>query len=169
MQAIYLASVWLHIMAAVAWVGGTLFLVLVLVPAIRREEFRALGAALIRFTGLRFRWVGWACFAVFIITGSLNLAARGIGFGELQETAFWQGSFGRTLALKLVLVVAILAISALHDFRLGPRAAAAWEADPFSAETLRFRRAAVRLGRWNLLLALAVILLGIMLVRGAPW
>ncbi len=169
MHALYLASVWLHIMAAVAWVGGTLFLVLVLVPAIRQEEFRRIGSALIRFTGLRFRWVGWVCFAIFIITGSVNLAARGIGFAELMEAPFWQGSFGRTLALKLALVAAILGISALHDFRLGPRAAAAWEADPSSAETLRLRRTAVQLGRWNLLLALAVILLGIMLVRGAPW
>jgi hypothetical protein len=55
-----------------------------------------------------------------------------------------------------------------HDFFLGPRAAAAWEADPASAETFRLRRQAVQLGRLNLLLALVVIVLGVMLVRGAP-
>jgi hypothetical protein len=88
---------------------------------------------------------------------------------ELQNAAFWQGSFGRTLTIKLMLVAAILVISAFHDFSLGPRAAWAWEVDAGSAETLRLRRQAARLGRANLLLALIVVLLGIMLVRGAPW
>jgi copper resistance protein D len=169
MDSIYLVSVWLHIMAAVVWVGGTLFLVIVLVPAIRRPEFGAIASALIRFTALRFRWVGWVCFCIFAFSGFVNLAARGIGLQELRDALFWQGSFGRTLAIKLMLVAAILLISAFHDFVLGPRAAAAWEANSVSARTFRLRRQAVQLGRLNLLLALAVILLGIMLVRGAPW
>jgi uncharacterized membrane protein len=38
----YLISIWLHIMATVAWVVGTIFLVIVLVPAIRRPEFRGI-------------------------------------------------------------------------------------------------------------------------------
>ncbi len=155
-------------MAVIVWVGGTIFLVVVLVPAIRRPEFGGIASALIRFTALRFRWVGWVCFCIFVLTGVVNLLARGIGLRELRETIFWQGSFGRTLAIKLILVAAILLISAFHDFFLGPRAAAAWEADPASAETLRLRRQAVQLGRLNLLLALVVIVLGVMLVRGAP-
>lgn len=168
MRGVYLLSVWLHIMAVIVWVGGTIFLVVVLVPAIRRPEFGGIASALIRFTALRFRWVGWVCFCIFVLTGVVNLLARGIGLRELRETIFWQGSFGRTLAIKLLLVAAILLISAVHDFFLGPRAAAAWEADPALAETLRLRRQAVQLGRLNLLLALVVIVLGVMLVRGAP-
>ena len=169
MQFVYFLSVWLHIMAAVVWVGGTLFLVIVLAPAFRRAEFRGIAAALIRFTALRFRWVGWVCFSLFVFTGIVNLAARGIGLKELRDAAFWQGSFGRTLAIKLMCVAAILVISAFHDFFLGPRAASAWESDAGSVETLRLRRQAVHLGRLNLLLALMVILLGVMLVRGASW
>jgi putative copper resistance protein D len=157
MHVFYLISVWLHIMAAVVWVGGTIFLVIVLVPAIRRPQFAGIASALIRFTALRFRWVGWVCFGVFVFTGIVNLAARGIGWQE------------HTLAIKLILVAAILAISGFHDFSLGPRASAAWEANPVSAETLRLRRQAVKLGRLNLLLAVTAIVLGIMLVRGAPW
>jgi hypothetical protein len=69
--------------------------------------------------------VGWICFCVFIFTGIVNLAARGIGGQELRDATFWQGSFGSTLAIKLMLVAAILLISLFHDFSLGPRAAAA--------------------------------------------
>jgi uncharacterized membrane protein len=169
MHGIYLLSVWLHIVAAVVWVGGAIFLVIVLIPAIRRREFGGVASALIRFAALRFRWVGWVCFCVFVFTGIVNLSARGIGLRELQDAAFWQGSFGLTLAIKLMLVVVILLISAFHDFFLGPRAASAWVADAGSAQTVRLRRQAARLGRVNLLLALMAILLGIMLVRGAPW
>ncbi len=168
MQGVYLMSVWFHIMAAVVWVGGTIFLVIVLVPAIRRPEFGGIASALIRFTALRFRCVGWVCFCIFVVTGIVNLAARGIGLQDLQDAIFWQSSFGRTLAIKLMLVAAILLISAFHDFLLGPRASAAWEADPASAETLRLRRQAVQLGRLNLLMGLVAIVLGIMLVRGTP-
>lgn len=169
MQGIYILSVWLHILAAIVWVGGTIFFVIVLVPAIRRPEMGGIAVALTRFTALRFRWVGWVCFGVFLITGTVNLAARGIGLRELRDVGFWQSSFGRILAVKLLLFAAILVISAFHDFFVGPRAAASWEADARSAETLRLRRQAVRLGRLNFLIALMVILLGVLLVRGAPW
>ena len=111
MHVFYLISVWLHIMAAIVWVGGTIFLVIVLVPAIRRPQFAVVASPLTRFTALRFRWVGWVCFGVFVSTGIVNLAARGIRWQELQEAVFWRGSFGRTLAVKLILVAAILAIS----------------------------------------------------------
>jgi uncharacterized membrane protein len=40
MHGVSLISVWLHIMAAVAWIGGTIFLVIVLVPAITALRFR---------------------------------------------------------------------------------------------------------------------------------
>lgn len=165
----YLISAWLHLMAAVVWVGGTIFLVIVLVPAIRRPQFAGVASALIRWTAIRFRWVGWVCFGVFFFTGAMNLVARGIGWQELRDAVFWQGSFGRTLSVKLIVVAVILAISAFHDYFLGPRAAAAWESDARSSETLRLRRQAVQLGRLNLALALTAIVLGIMLVRGAPW
>jgi hypothetical protein len=145
------------------------FLVIVLVPAIRRPQFAGVASALIRWTALRFRWVGWVCFGVFLFTGALNLVAGGIGWRELRDAVFWQSSFGRTLAIKLMVVAAILAISGFHDFFLGPRAVAAWESDAASAETLWLRRQAVQLGRLNLLLALTAIILAVMLVRGAPW
>ena len=169
MHLLYLISVWLHIMAAVIWVGGTIFLVIVLVPAIRRPEFAGVASGLIRFTALRFRWVGWFCFGVFVFTGIVNLVARGIGWQHLQQAVFWRGSFGSTLVVKLIIVAAVLTISGFHNIFLGPRAAAAWEVDPASAETLRLRRQAVKLGRLNLLLALTAIVLGNMLVRGTPW
>ena len=67
MRGVYLISVWLHIMAAIVWVGGAIFLVVALVPAIRRAEFAGVAAALVRWSGLRVRRVSWPCFGVLII------------------------------------------------------------------------------------------------------
>jgi hypothetical protein len=62
----------------------------------------------------------------------------------------------------------VLLVSAVHDFSLGPRATVAIAKDPTSAEAERFRRRASVLGRLNALLALALVALGVILVRGWP-
>ncbi|MBM4263644.1 MAG: DUF4149 domain-containing protein [Deltaproteobacteria bacterium] len=169
MHALYLLSVWLHIMAAVVWLGGTIFMVIALIPAIRRPEFSAVALRLIRWTAIRFRWVSWLCFGIFLMTGTANLFLRGLTWSDFQSLEFWRSSFGTTLAIKLAFVALIFAMSAFHDFHIGPRATAAWEADRTAAEIARLRREAVRLGRLNLILALAVTILGVMLVRGGIW
>lgn len=168
MHVFYLISVWLHIMAAVIWIGGTIFLALVLIPAIRRPEFGSIALELILWTVLRFRLVGWFCFLVFIVTGTANLIFRGVTWSDVFNPLFWRGSFGSVLTVKLVIVAIILAISAVHDFVVGPRATAAWQQDAKSKETARLRKQAVQIARINLFLALIAIALGTMLVRGLP-
>ena len=168
MHTLYLISVWLHIMAAVVWICGTIFLALVLIPAIRRPEFGSIALELIRWTVLRFRLVGWICFAVFIVTGTMNLIFRGVTWSALFNADFWQGSFGTVLSLKLTLVAIIFVVSALHDFVIGPSATTAWQHNPSSKETARLRNQAVQIARVNLLLALIAVALGTMLVRGSP-
>jgi hypothetical protein len=65
-------------------------------------------------------------------------------------------------------VALILAISAAHDFWLGPRATRAWQAAPASPQARRLRRQATWLARLNAVLALATVALGVLLVRGLP-
>lgn len=168
MRTLDLLSVWLHILAAMIWLGGMIFLVLVLVPVTRRPEYRGLAGSLIHWTGVRFRWVGWICLALLVLSGLLNLAARGVTWADAWSGQLWQTSFGRALGIKLILVAVILILSALHDFAIGPRATAAWQANPSSTETLRLRRQATWIGRINLLLALLVLVFAVILVRGWP-
>jgi len=165
----YVLSVWLHIVAACLWVGGMLFLVLVLVPALKTLPDRQLAVQLVRDTGRRFRLVGWVTLGVLVVTGLTNLWARGIQWDILRTPDFWQGTFGSVLAFKVGTVLLILAMSAVHDFSLGPRASAALRANPESPDALRLRRLATWFGRVNLLLALVVVACGVMLVRGRPW
>jgi putative copper resistance protein D len=165
----YVVSVWLHLVAASLWVGGMLFLVLVLVPALRRLPDRRLAVQLIRDTGRRFRTVGWVTLGVLLVTGTTNLLARGLGWDLLLSAAFWRSSFGAVLAFKLAVVLVILLLSAVHDFRVGPRASEALQANPTDPAAQRLRVLATWFGRLNLLLALVVVACGVMLVRGRPW
>lgn len=165
---LYVASVWLHILAAATWVGGMIFLITVLVPVLRHPELRPQAAELISRTGMRFRLVGWVSLVILVVTGSFNLIQRGVGWNALSSAELWNTAFGRALAIKLALVALILCASALHDFVIGPRAARLWERDPDSVRVRGWRRTASWMGRANLLLALAVVAMAVILVRGWP-
>ncbi len=165
MRIVYLLSVWLHLLAAMLWVGGMLFLVGVVVPVLRTKD-RAAAAVLLRETGGRYRTLAWASFAVLLGTGSLNLGIRGIGWTELGSPAWLGSPMGRLVAIKLSLFTLIVTLAAVHDFFVGPRATAAMMADPHSGRTERLRLLASWMGRVTLLLALAVVFVGVAIVRG---
>jgi putative copper resistance protein D len=162
-RSLYLASVTLHLLAAIVWLGGLFFFALAGAPALRRVEPPALRAQLFRDLGRRFRIVGWAAIAVLVVTGIGNLALRGFLRWEiLGDPAFWRGAYGRPLAWKLASVAAILVVSALHDFVLGPRAS---RAEPGSPEAIRLRGQAAWLGRLNAVIALVLVAAAVRLAR----
>lgn len=163
----YLVSVWLHILAAIAWIGGMVFIVLVIVPSLRRGD-RDAATKLLGESGRRFRTVGWWCFAILIVTGSFNLYARGVRLHDLVDSRWLASPFGKAVVIKLSIFALVLALSAVHDFAIGPRAIVELERDPSSAMSARLRRRASMLGRVNALLALLLVGLGVILVRGWP-
>ena len=111
---------------------------------------------------------------------------RGVTWETLFMPALWNSPFGTTLALKLGVVAVMLGLSVYHDFVIGPRsvrlreqAAAHGPDDAASPHTLpagpelvrdagRLRRRASIVGRQEAILALVVLALAIMLVRGVP-
>jgi uncharacterized membrane protein len=168
MRVLYLTMVWLHVLAAVVWIGGMTFLTLVLVPALRKVELGSRRVELLHVTGVRFRRVGWIALGVSIGSGILVLALRGVGWAAVSSAGFWGSSFGRVLAAKLLVVATIIVLSAAHDFFVGPRATRLLRADQASSPAARLRRWATVMGRANLLFALVVLALAVMLVRGVP-
>jgi len=144
MRTLSLALRWVHVLAAVTWLGGMLFLALVLVPATRRLENPGVRAQLMHLTGVRFRTVGWIALALLVATGIGNL---------LVYPAFLSKG---SLHLKLALVLLALGLSVVHDFVLGPRAGAPG-ADP------AIRTWSTRVARINVLAVLVIVALGIAL------
>jgi copper resistance protein D len=141
-MSVALAVRFLHLAGALTWVGGMIFVALVLVPVTRRLDDDALRRRLMHETGMRFRAVGWVAVAVLIATGLTNIWLR----PELLTLArFWA---------KAALVTVAVVLSALHDFVLGPRAGR-----PDAPPTMR--PAASWVARVNLVLVLVVVCLGL--------
>lgn len=162
-MSLYLVSVALHVLAALLWVGGMFFLAAVGAPALRRLEPPSLRARLFRDLGLRFRTVGWWCIGVLVLTGAANLHFRGVLRADvLAASEFWNSRFGSALAWKLAAVAAMILVSWLHDFVVGPAASRA-EAGAERARALR-RRASL-LARANAILGVAVVLAAVYLAR----
>lgn len=168
LHALYYVSVVLHILAAITWIGGMFFLMLVVVPWLRKGD-RASAAALLSATGTRFRTIGWVCFAIALATGTFNLWVRGVRLASFTDAVWLASPFGTAVVLKLSVFALVLAISFVHDFIDGPRATAAIARDPRSSEAERMRRRASVLGRSNAVLALVLVLLAVAIVRGFPW
>lgn len=133
-----------HVLAVVTWVGGMLFIALVLVPTTRRLEDAALRTLLVQETGRRFRTVGWIALGLIVATGLGNLA--------LRPELLWAHRFHA----KAGLVVLALLLGGLHDFVLGPRAGR-----PGADPSARVR--ASWIARVNVLIALAIVMLGLAL------
>jgi copper resistance protein D len=170
MYALVVLAAWIHVVAAATWIGGSLFLVIVLVPALRDPTVGERGMDLVHRVARRFLPVGWACFALLLVTGVFALLVRHRGALDLVATGgFWSSAGGTVLAWKLTLVGCILVLSALHDFLLVPLAARAWRANGTSPRVGRLRRAARWAGRLNLVLGVLVVGLGVALVRGWSW
>lgn len=169
MHTFYLFSVWLHILAAIVWIGGMVFLGAVLVPVLRQDEFKHIRTPMLYATALRFRWAGWATLAVLVVTGFLNVWLRGYGWSAWLTASFWQSPWGTTLGWKLAFVTVVLVMSAVHDFVLGPRTMRVLEANPDAPEAERMRRWASWMGRLTLLLSLVILALAVALVRGGLW
>jgi uncharacterized membrane protein len=131
----------LHVLAALVWIGGMLFIALVLVPVARGLNDPPLRARLFHAAGVRFRVVGWIALGLLLVSGLGNLWMR----PYLLELPQFQ--------VKLGLVALALALSAVHDFVVGPRAGR----DP------RLRARASWLGRANTVIVLVVVLLGLSL------
>ena len=152
--------VWLHVLAAVSWIGGTIFLSVVLVPVLKREPFASQRALLFRTIAHRFRAVVWGAIAVLLFTGPLLLHQRGI---PIADPSGWP----MVLVVKLGLVAVLLLLTLTHDLIIGPRVGRIVQL-PTKSRT-RFDHTLVQWSPWvarfSLVLALAVLLAAVVLVR----
>lgn len=157
----YHLSVFLHVLAAMIWVGGIIFLAVVAVPVSRRLD-PVSRSKVVAGLGRQFRIVGWSMLGVLLLTGIVAAASRGATVANVLDGTFWATPFGRTLGEKLVLVLMMAIVSFTHDFIVGPAAARAAEA---GRDTSRLRRRAAWLARLTALFAILIVFLAINLPR----
>ncbi|HET7854207.1 MAG TPA: DUF4149 domain-containing protein [Candidatus Methylomirabilis sp.] len=149
---LYFTLITVHLLAAVIWIGGMLFLGLVLTPVLRYRPPDE-RASLLRAVGRPFLKVAWSALGAILVTGSLLWIKRGF---EVTPV----------LGVKLTLVVVILLLSVLHDFVLGPRLMERLRGGGQDEEAVRLRRRVVLLARLNVFCAVVVLILGLAISRG---
>ena len=142
---------WVHVVAAVVWVGGVAYQAHVLMQAARRG-----GAALFAEAARRARPVTWTAIALVMLSGFYNVTQ----LGSLERVM--QSGAGLLLAAKFTLVILAVALASQRDFAQVTllNHAVASGGDPAPA-----LRAIARLDRIVLVLALVVIYLGLAVSR----
>jgi uncharacterized membrane protein len=156
----YSMLVILHIFAAVSWVGGMIFLSLVLAPLVRSRKAVPEFMALFRSAALRFRPIVWVAMAILLMTGPMLLSLRGIA---VANPSSWPG----IVTVKLMLVGLLLFLTLLHDLVLGPqvsRVSGIPESQRTAGDQVVFKTARW-LPRFSLLLALGVVITAALLAR----
>lgn len=145
---------WLHLMAAFTWLGGLIFMNVVLTPAVAP---RGIPPQFIRLMGMkRFSKFAWGSITVLVVTGILQTIGTLGSAGNFFKTAF-----GITLGIKIILVALMIGITAENNLILGPKLMAGAPQPPEgpSPETVNIQRRMVSLSFINLALGLTVLLL----------
>lgn len=114
---------WLHVIAAVTWVGGNLILAMVIVPHFRQSLPPVERIKLLTQIGKRFEPVVWGCIGVLFFTGLINIFTA----IDITSPTALSGAFMRTLLIKIVLFFVLVLLTALHSMIFAPRLAAAVE------------------------------------------
>jgi len=162
-----LLPIWLHVVGVAVWIGGLTWQSHVMAPLARAGDARIFAAA-----ARRGRPVTWTAVALVVLTGFYNVTQLG-DLARVMETGA-----GLALVGKFILVLIAVALSAQRDFAHVTRlthataiaspasGATATAASVAAEEAASALRTIVRLDRGVLLLALAIIYLGLFVSRG---
>jgi uncharacterized membrane protein len=139
----------IHLLAATVWVGGSIALVFVGVPAIRELEGEPRGVAM-KALGQRWRPLGYGALLVLGITGVM-LASHDWSEGRSPfKTVLW---------VKVALSIALVIASYLHNYVYGPRL----QREIREGRPQRTRPTLVYVGWTSLALTITVPILGAIL------
>lgn len=122
---------WIHIIAAVVWIGGNLIIAMVIVPYFRQNLPPVQRIKLLIQIGKRFEPIVWGCVGILFFTGLINVIVYFLS-ADLADAS----PFMRTLFIKLMLFVILVILTSLHSFVYGPKLAKAIETLDDSLEEL---------------------------------
>ncbi len=166
---LYILSVVIHILSVVVWLGSAAFLVIAALPFFKKIAPDQL-LSFFEFSEKRLRIIGWSAFLLLLLTGIYSIHYR-FGFSSITQQAFWIDGAGQLLFFKLLLFVVIIGLSFWHDFISGPKTLGIWREFrngrlECENELSKLRRYASLLGRIIGIIAIAIIVLAVKIVRG---
>lgn len=156
---------WLHVTAAVAWIGGNLILAMVIVPYFKKSVPPVERIKILTRIGKQFQPIVWVCVVILTFSGMFNI------FSAIGGDSNAIGQFMRTLGVKLILFLILVVLTGIHGFILGPRLEQAVEALGSDAEELpeevdRMRRSMAIVSSLMGVVSLLVLLAAVALRMG---
>jgi len=115
---------WLHLLAAMTWIGGLVFQVLVVFPTLAWAA--APTGERVRFAlslEARFRVILWPAVGMVLFTGLVNL--MNVWYATVVTAGSISPTFVPLLSVKLGLVVGMIALQAVQQLLIFPRRVAA--------------------------------------------
>jgi putative copper resistance protein D len=151
---------WVHILAAVTFIGPQFFLALAAVPAMQTIEDVKVRARATRVMTMRFGILGGGALVVLLITGVLN-------YMHAKDQIDTYQRYFITLQIKLTLVAVVVLLTILHGAVLGRRLQQLQESDAAEAEIAQARRMSMYASIATMLLSVAILFCAAVL--GSSW
>ncbi|HKU33478.1 MAG TPA: CopD family protein [Candidatus Nitrosotalea sp.] len=154
---------WAHLVAASIWVGGSIFIGIVLAPLLKTMSDSIEGrlAIMIR-VGRKFNKLAIPSLIVLIVTGiynSSNLLSK--------PTLILSTTYGQILMIKVILVIILLITFAVHVRLIRTEIEKKIESRQISDELLqKIRSKIIALGRITVIVSIAILLMAALLHSG---
>lgn len=154
---------WAHLVAASIWVGGSIFIGIVLAPLLKTMSDSIEGrlAIMIR-VGRKFNKLAIPSLIVLIVTGiynSSNLLSK--------PTLILSTTYGQILMIKVILVIILLITFAVHVRLIRTEIEKKIESRQISDELLqKIRSKIIALGRITVIVSIAILLMAALLRSG---
>ena len=154
---------WAHLIAASIWVGGSIFIGIVLAPLLKTisDSIEGRLSIMIR-VGRKFNKIGVPSLIVLIVTGIYNST----GF-IVKPSLILSTSYGIVLLIKIILVIILIITFAIHVRLIRSEVERKIESKQLSGEFLqKLRSKIIMLGRLTVILSLSILLMAALLHSG---
>jgi putative copper export protein len=154
---------WAHLISASIWVGGSLFIGVVLAPLLKTisESMEERLGIMIR-VGRKFNKIAVPSLGILIVTGLYNSQ-----YILSKPETILSTNYGIILTIKIMLVVALIVIFAVHIRMIRFDIEKKIEAKEMSQESIqKLRSKIIFLGRIIVFISIAVLLMAAMLDAG---
>lgn len=155
--------IWAHLIAASIWVGGSIFIGIVLAPLLKTisDSIEGRLSIMIR-VGRKFNKIGVPSLIVLIVTGIYNSTAFIVNPSMILST-----SYGVVLLIKIILVILLIITFVVHVRLIRTEVERKIESKQLSGEFLqKLRSKIIMLGRLTVILSLAILLMAALLHSG---
>jgi uncharacterized membrane protein len=114
---------WLHLLAAMTWIGGLVFQVLVVFPTLARSTPTGERLRFALSLEARFRVILWPAVGLVLFTGLVNL--MNVWYATVVMAGSLAPTFIPLLSVKLSIVAGMIAVQAVQQLLIYPRRVAA--------------------------------------------